>query len=452
MSGTKPNTIFIQNLILCALIAFSFAASPTFRAKAQEEICSEPDEPVSIPLIDLGSQPYTRMDGQSTSYTGGLYPDSSNQPPADHLEAALQFASQVTPLDQDGKPDPVNGQIVMISVGMSNTTHEFIHFIDLAHKNRQAVNPKLNIINGALGGQTAERWVDPNARTWELVDAELKHRKVTPQQVQIVWVKQTHTLGGDFPQKAQALQVDLEAIARNLKVRYPNIKLAYYSSRTRSYMYWRGLSPEPNAFETGFSVKWMIEKQINGDPALNYDPQRGEAVAPILLWGPYLWADGGNPRSDGLVWLAEDMERDCTHPSQQGSSKVAEMLFHFFSTDETARSWFLSSEAQAILPASTTPVNTPVPPSSTPTQSPTPLPSETSTTTPDRQPTRTRAHTPTAEPTRVQAQAIQNQPEVSPTAAEIAEPDSENPLGWMLPAALITALIFVSGWLWARQN
>ncbi len=74
----------------------------------------------------------------------------------------------------------------------------------------------------------------------------------------------------------------------------------------------------------------MIEKQINGAPELNFAPEQGEVVAPYLSWGPYLWADGINPREDGLTWLAEDMRDDCTHPSQSGNLKVANMLLEFF--------------------------------------------------------------------------------------------------------------------------
>jgi hypothetical protein len=148
-------------------------------------------------------------------------------------------------------------------------------------------------------------------------------------QVQVAWVKQTQTGGGDFPGKALELQGHLETIARNLKSHYPNIKIAFFSSRTRSYTYWRGLSPEPQAYETGFAVKWMIEKQINGEPSLNYDPANGEVKAPFLSWGPYLWIDGMNPNSDGLTWEASDMAEDCTHPSQKGSGKIGQILLDF---------------------------------------------------------------------------------------------------------------------------
>ena len=136
------------------------------------------------------------------------------------------------------------------------------------------------------------------------------------------------------------LEADLEAIVKNVATFFPNIKIAYLSSRIYSYTYVRGLSPEPNAYETGFAVKWLIEKQINGDSALNFDPDLGAVQAPYLSWGPYLWADGQNPRADGLVWLQEDLTSDCTHPSESGKQKVAAMLMDFFKNDSTSKTWF----------------------------------------------------------------------------------------------------------------
>ena len=55
------------------------------------------------------------------------------------------------------------------------------------------------------------------------------------------------------------------------------------------------------------------------------DPDAGAVRAPLLLWGPYLWADGVNPRSDDLVWLLTDLESDHVHPSPSGEEKVSTM-------------------------------------------------------------------------------------------------------------------------------
>ena len=324
--------------------------------RAQQEICTQPFQPVATPLTELGNNPYVRMDGQTTTFTGGLYPDGNNTRPAQHEAAGLAEAAKIVPLNKKGQPDP-QGSIVMLSIGMSNASSEFNNFMKLAHKNPE-INPQLVLINGAQGGQTAEKWVEPDSLPWQMAQAQLNRHSFTAEQVQVAWVKETLTRGGDFPIKTQTLEAYLEAIAHNLKINFPNIKIAYFSSRTRSYTYWRGLSPEPVAYETGFAVKWLIEKQIKGDPALNFDPARGEVKAPYLSWGPYLWIDGTNPRSDGRVWTAEDMTADCTHPSPSGNQKVAEMLMEFFMSDTLAASWF--------------PVGAHLPP----TQPPTPIPTD----------------------------------------------------------------------------
>ena len=76
---------------------------------------------------------------------------------------------------------------------------------------------------------------------------------------------------------------------------------------------------------------------------MNWDPAKGEVKAPLLLWGPYLWADGITPRkSDGLVYKRKDLGPDGTHPSQEfGRQKVAEQILKFFKTDPLAKGWFL---------------------------------------------------------------------------------------------------------------
>lgn len=350
---------------------------------AQQETCTGEFISVSPPLNDLGAAEYIRLDDGATGYIGGLYPGGVNTRPFAHETAGLTIANQITPLNTVGNPDP-NGKIVLISAGMSNAAAEFIEFISLAEADT-AVNPAVNIINGAQPGQTADVWADPNNPVWDNVAQQLAINGLTPQQVQIAWVKNVHVGPGDFPEKQQQLQVDFEQIARNLKLHFPNIQMTYYSSRTRSYTYWLGLSPEPAAFESAFAVRWMLERQIDGHPDLNFDPEYGEVVTPWLSWGPYLWINGTEPRSDGLVWLPEDMVPDCTHPSDAGELKVAHQLLNFFKNDTTTRPWFLTD------------------PSVTPTPSATLMPTftATATSTPTWQSTVTPAvtHTPTSQPT-----------------------------------------------------
>ena len=58
------------------------------------------------------------------------------------------------------------------------------------------------------------------------------------------------------------LQNQFELIATLAKSRYPNLRLAYLSSRIYAGYAQTALNPEPYAYESGFSVKWLIERQL----------------------------------------------------------------------------------------------------------------------------------------------------------------------------------------------
>jgi len=290
-----------------------------------------------IPLCDLA--------GGYRGFTGGLYSNGTSLRPAAHEAAGLDLAlNRIEPLNTQGAPDPANGRIVLISLGMSNTQQEFGRFLELV-RNDSAKNPRLTVVNGALSNQTADRYRDPNSISWQWAFDQLANANVTRAQVQAAWVKvvlagfgeNTANPAANFPAFAQTLQADLETIARNLKTNYPNIKVAYFSSRIRAYVTPRGLSPEPTAYETAYAVRWAIENQIRGAANLNL------SVAPWMSWGPYLWADGMVPRSDGLTYACDDLESDFVHPATGARQKVAEQLKAFFMTDPTTAPWYLKT-------------------------------------------------------------------------------------------------------------
>jgi hypothetical protein len=179
-----------------------------------------------------------------------------------------------------------------------------------------------------------------------VITQRLRAAGVTTNQVQAMWLKQALASPqnyGAFPLHAQALQNDLANIVRIAKAKYPNLRLVYFSGRSHPWVNGPpGLNPEPFAYETGFAPKWLVEDQIRGRPNLNFDSTRGPVVAPWLSWGPYNWAAGTRPRSDGLVWNCEDFRSDdFTHPSASGVYKTATQLLAFFKTDPTTTPWFL---------------------------------------------------------------------------------------------------------------
>jgi len=332
-------------------VAVAFGLMPFKWGRAQCDLVTD-----NIPLNDLGPNFY------HASYQGGLYPGGSNQRPSDHETDGINIATnQIKPLNSNGIEDQGQGKIVMISIGMSNTTQEFggegeeppVAFkprVDDAVETPNK-NPRLVIVDGAQATMDAEAWggIQFNRATWDTLRHRIRDAGVFPAQVQIAWIKQALVDPGnygDFPTHATRLQGDLERILQTLKQKYPSCLLAYFSTRTRAYTT-TFHSPEPFAYETGFANKWTIEDQLI-HALLNYNLSNGPVVAPWISWGPYLWTNGTTPRSDGLMWqctstggLPSDVESDFVHPSALGEDKVADQLLAFFETDPTATPWFL---------------------------------------------------------------------------------------------------------------
>jgi hypothetical protein len=194
---------------------------------------------------------------------------------------------------------------------------------------------------------TAFRIKDPGdnasgTKYWTIVDERLKAARATREQVQVAWIKQADagpTSG--FPKYAETLRDELRQVVQQMHRRFPNLKLVYLSSRTYGGYATMPLNPEPYAYASGFSVKWLIEVQLKGEKALNFDPKKGEVKAAWLSWGPYLWANGKTKNQDGLFYEPDDFGKDGTHPTPSGRAKVANQLLDFFKADATAKRWFL---------------------------------------------------------------------------------------------------------------
>jgi lysophospholipase L1-like esterase len=298
-------------LAATALILALPAAAPA-RTAAN---CAQTSVPMK-PVTDLGK-------GKYHGYRGGLYANGKNAVPKAYLKTGLARAKSVKPID---------GKIVLLSIGMSNTTQEFSAFKRIADADARK-NPSLTIVDGAQGGQDAETIKDPSARFWTVVDARLSLAGTTAAQVQAVWIKQAIARENNpFPADAKRLKADLAAIVAILRARFPNLKLVYVSSRTYAGYASTPLNPEPFAYDSGFAVKWLVLDRI-----------AGKLKGPWLAWGPYLWTNGEKGRKDGLVWTCADTRADGTHPSASGQQKVAQLLLRFFTTNATARPWFVSS-------------------------------------------------------------------------------------------------------------
>ena len=316
-----------------------------------------PTDTLRIPLTDLGSKTYFR-------YPGGLYPGGLNQPPGRHDSAARARRNAIRPLDVNGDEDPF-GKYVLISIGMANTSQEWCSASSAppcaawSFMGRAANDPTVNhtalvIVNGAADSQEAAMWTSPTSPTYDRIrTARLNPLGLSENQVQIAWVKiatarPVASLPSDTAD-AHLFMTTMGQVLRTLKIRYPNLQLAFLSSRAYGGYATIELSPEPFAYEEGLSVKWTIESQINEGRGIAFDPRAGtldyaKRAAPLALWGPYLWADGVTARSDGVSWLRTDFEDDGTQPSQAGESKVANILLEFFKNSPHTRCWFVANQ------------------------------------------------------------------------------------------------------------
>lgn len=304
------------------------------------------------PINDLGPGLYLGL------FQGGLYPGGLNTPPAAHAAEGAARAAAVIPRDTAGNPSPT-GKYVLLSIGMSNTTQEWCagssppcaaySFMGQAAAHPLVNHTTLVIIDGAAGGQTAGTWDQPTDQNYDRVrDQELAPLGLTEAQVQVAWVKVANagpTVGlPSANAEAYTMKAQLGGIMRALKTRYPNIQIAFLSSRIYAGYASTTLNPEPYAYEYAFSMKWAIEAQINQMAGGPVDPHSGNldygGVAPWMAWGPYLWADGLTPRSDGLIWQCADLANDGTHPSPSGREKVADMLMAHMLNSPYAVPWF----------------------------------------------------------------------------------------------------------------
>jgi hypothetical protein len=318
------------------------------------------------PLSELGDAAYL-------GFEGGLYPGGANGPPAAHAAEGVARANAVTPRATSGAPAAA-GKTVLLSIGMSNTTQEYCHanagmpcnawtFSGQAVVHPDVDKGALMLANGAHGGRPAQSFADASSPEYDRIrDEVLAPVGLSEAQVQAVWIKQANpnpTVSlPDENSDARALEATLGDTVRAIATRYPNAAMVLLSNRIYAGYANSTLNPEPYAYESGFSVKWLIEAQIDQMNGGGIDPTAGDldwTSVPWLGWGPDLWADGMTPRSDGLQYACLDLEIDGTHPAMTGEEKVGQQLLEFMLESPFTSPWFRAGGATAppTLPALT---------------------------------------------------------------------------------------------------
>jgi hypothetical protein len=186
----------------------------------------------AIPLIDMAGNPSANYLG----FQGGLYPGGTNELPSVHAEEGYERALNIQPLDADGAPDP-NGKIVVLSIGMSNTSQEFCGhregcfvntFGGQANADPAVDTDHIFFANGARSGQSAEEWLALDSRNYTSIRTSLRDAGMSELQVQVIWLKVVNGQSASRPSlpdeqaDAYLLLSRLGTIMRNMNTLYPN--------------------------------------------------------------------------------------------------------------------------------------------------------------------------------------------------------------------------------------
>jgi hypothetical protein len=318
-----------------------------------------------IPLNDLGTRDY------HWGYVGGLWDYGGNEMDADHRANGMRRASLIQPLDADGKPSP-NGKIVFIGAGFGETARimctteafstdcEAGSLMSMVKSDPRVNHESLVFVNAAREGYDASWWFWPFLPNYTRIKKSvLLPAGVTEKQVQVAWIQMVTNNPEDPPlpiQYADAyrLKAGVAQALRSMKEHYPNLQVAYLSSRVYGGYSTTNWNPEPYAYENGLTMRWMVVGQqiMMRQGGEYWDTRIGDlnyekGIAPWIAWGPYLWANGTTPRSDGLTWQRDDFLADGESLSEQGAHKGASLLFDFLLHEPTAANWFLDPSLSA---------------------------------------------------------------------------------------------------------
>ena len=179
-----------------------------------------------VPLTQSGAGTYQ-------GFIGGLYPSGSNPAPDRARTRRNRTIISGASARRERLVRP-NGKIVLLTIGMSNTTQESSVFIPLANADPQK-SAKVTLVDGAQGGMTADKISDLTTQTaqqfWQVVEQRLANANLTAKQVQVIWLKEADDKPLiTFPADALRFKSELELIAQIIKQKYPNMRMIFFQA------------------------------------------------------------------------------------------------------------------------------------------------------------------------------------------------------------------------------
>lgn len=318
------------------------------RLELSAQVICEHDSTGLIPLNDLGT-------GFYEGFQGGLFPFGTNaeNPASTHYKKGKTSAKNLKPLDTLGNINFDEGVVLMAGFGPSIPGHLMDHFVPLVRDtldNMFKTNRCFDAINLCAGGKGLDYAIGSESnKYWNGLEDKVFEKGYDPLQVQIGWMYFNDKYDSlapapSFPETPQQVTDDLVEYLHLLMDKFPNMKIMFVSGRhyggyadTTNEQY-IAIS-EPSSYWNNFSTKWLIERQINGDPELKF--YGGGIQSPFLTWGPYYWTDGNIPRStDGLFYNCDEYSTtDGYHLTDSASDKDALLLMNHIYTSDFSKNY-----------------------------------------------------------------------------------------------------------------
>jgi hypothetical protein len=332
-------------LLLQAIFAFSACTEKDANAVISGGINSsyaDVTDTVKIPINDLGTGTYR-------GFTGGLYPGGANSPSKQYKNDLKNFALSIVPLDSNGIHS-FKGKIGFISLGGSTCGRNMTSLREKTLAN-PLTNPLLVLVNCSNGGGSSSlnSIMDPNDIYWTHVNSQLKAYHINDKQVQVIYLESDDSsVSHSFPGRIYLVRDDIEEIMRVCKTKFKQLKFIYVLGRTTTFHLTARQNQEPCPYFNGWADKFAIEDQINGLAGTAY--KGDSAVAPMITWGFYQWADGSAiPRQDGFTWQESDTE-DGLHGTDAGQDTLSTRFQNFLLKDKYASLWYGNHTKPAIAP------------------------------------------------------------------------------------------------------
>jgi hypothetical protein len=291
---------------------------------------------ISTPLNDLGKNKY--MDS-----VGGLYPGGLNSASGTYAIDLRKASNRIIPIDTFGNPS-ATGNILFLSLGGSTGGHN-MQMLRTKTLDNPATNPQLKLLNGNNGSGEASlnSIAKPHAPYWDHVSQTLRGTKSSYRQVQVIYLETDDTtLTISWPERPLEVKLLLESALRNIKFKFPNIKIVYVLGRTQTFNVIATWNHEPSPYYFGWACKWAMQDQINGKPGTKYKGKN--AVAPMLAWGFYQWADSTPRKTDGFYWRSSETA-DGLHANEEGQDTLSNRFQQFLLTDNYASVWYANHNA-----------------------------------------------------------------------------------------------------------